>query len=103
MPVIHTSQENFKKDLGEGLAVLTFSASWCGPCKMLAPVLEELSSETEGINFVKVDVDSNQDLANEFSVMSIPSTFLMKNGEPIAKTMGFMPKEALADWIKDNK
>lgn len=84
----------------QDVAVIDFNATWCGPCKMMAPVLEELSGEYEGkVAFYAVDVDENQELAAKFSVMSIPNLVLLKKGELTDTSVGFKPKDALKAWI----
>ncbi len=81
-------------------AVVDFNATWCGPCKMMAPVLEELSGEYEGkVSFYAVDVDENQDLAQKFSVMSIPNLVFLNKGQLKDSSVGFVPKDALKSWI----
>ncbi len=90
------SQSEFEQ-AKSGVAVVDFSATWCGPCKMVAPVLEELSEELEGkISFFNVDVDENQDLAEQYGITSIPALLIMKDGEKQDMQIGFQPKEALA-------
>ena len=76
--------------------VVDFWAVWCGPCKMIAPVLEEIALEYEGkLQVTKLDVDHNQASAMKFGVMSIPTLILFKNGQPAERVIGFMPKEKL--------
>lgn len=90
------SQDEFEQTKS-GVAVVDFSAVWCGPCKMVAPVLEELSEELEGkISFFNVDVDENQELAEKYGISSIPALLIMKDGEKQDMQIGFQPKEALA-------
>ena len=106
MAAEHLTKENFKeKVLDSNVPVLVdFFATWCGPCKMIAPVLEEVDAEMGGeVKVVKVDVDNNQATAGEYGIMSIPSLLLFVDGELKAKTAGFMPKDALVDFINDNK
>lgn len=84
----------------QDVAVVDFNATWCGPCKMMAPVLEELSGEYEGkVSFYAIDVDENPDLAEKFSVMSIPNLVLLKKGTLADTSVGFKPKDALKGWI----
>ncbi|MBP3216847.1 MAG: thioredoxin [Lachnospiraceae bacterium] len=84
-------------------AVIDFNATWCGPCKMLGPVLEKISDEMAGqAVFYGVDVDENSDLAEEFSVMSIPTIVILKNGEVVAQRLGFAPEPILTEWLKSN-
>ena len=83
--------------------VVDFWASWCGPCRMLAPVMEQVSEElSDRATFVKIDVDDNPDLAREYSIMSIPCVMVFKNGAPVAKNVGFAPKKAMEEFIRKN-
>lgn len=84
------------------VAVVDFNATWCGPCKMLGPVLEKISDEMTNVAFFGVDVDENSDLAQEFGVMSIPTLIILKNGEQVAQQVGFVPGPALTSWITSN-
>ena len=87
----------------QDVAVVDFNATWCGPCKMMAPVLEELSADYDGkVAFYAIDVDENPDLAQKFSVMSIPNLVLLKKGELVDSSVGFVPKEGLKGWIDKN-
>ena len=83
-----------------GVVAIDFWASWCGPCKMIAPIFQELSNELgEKVKFVKVNVDENQGTAGRFSVMSIPTLILFKDGNPLGQIVGFQPKEALVEIL----
>ena len=83
--------------------VVDFWATWCGPCRMLAPVMEELSGEYEGkADFVKIDVDENPDLAREYSIMSIPCVMVFKDGALAGKKVGSVPKGALKEFNEKN-
>jgi thioredoxin 1 len=76
--------------------LVDFWAPWCGPCRMVAPVVEELAKEYEGkVSFVKVNVDNNQKVAGQYGVMSIPTLILFKDGKPVANVVGFRPKDEL--------
>ena len=100
MAIVNATDQNFATETSQGLVLVDFWATWCGPCKMIAPVLEELDSEmSETVKIVKVDVDENQETAGQFQVMSIPTLLLMKDGEVVDKVVGFQPKEALADLV----
>ena len=103
MAIVHGTDQTFEQEISNGVVLVDFWAAWCGPCKMIAPVLEELAAEKEDVKIVKVDVDNNQVTAAEYQIMSIPSLLLFVDGELKAKTAGFMPKEALIDFINDNK
>lgn len=97
MGLIH--YENGFDDLIKDIAVVDFYATWCGPCKMLGPVFEEVSNESN-INFVKVDVDKENDIARMYGVMTIPTVILFKNGEEVKRNIGYMSKEELIDFMK---
>ncbi len=101
MAVLHLNQEGFDKLLQSGGPMLVdFWAGWCGPCKMLAPVIEELGSRYEGkVSVGKVDVDENQDLAMAYGVMSIPTVVLFKDGAEVSRLVGVLPKERFVEMI----
>lgn len=93
--VKYLESENFKEVIGNGVWVVDFYADWCGPCKMLGPVLEELDN-----NVLKINVDSHESLATEFGVMSIPTICFFKNGELKNRVVGFRNKEEIEEIIK---
>ncbi|MEH6947782.1 thioredoxin [Bacillus sp. JJ634] len=100
MAIVNATDQTFATETNEGVVLVDFWAPWCGPCKMIAPVLEELDSEIAGkAKIVKVDVDENQETAGKFGVMSIPTLIVLKDGEAVDKVVGFQPKEALADLL----
>lgn len=87
----------------EAVAVVDFSATWCGPCKMLAPVLEQLSEEMAGkVNFYNVDVDDDSDLAAGFGISSVPTVLMLKEGKVVDQSIGFRPGPAMKSWIEKN-
>lgn len=99
MAKIINSQE-FDNTIESGVVVVDFFATWCGPCKMLSPVIDELSGELENVNFVKVDIDQSMDLAQKFKIVSVPTLKVFKNGEEVDTLMGFMPKEVLKSEVE---
>ncbi len=103
MEIIHGNEQEFKSLIQDELVLVDFFATWCGPCKMLTPVLEELASTRSDMKIVKIDVDQNPNLSKEFAIMSVPTLVLFKNGEIITKEHGFMPKPALENWINENR
>lgn len=101
MAIINATDKDFAEHIAEGVVLVDFWAPWCGPCKMIAPVLEELDGEIEGkAKIVKVDVDDNQETAGKFGIMSIPTLVLFKDGEMVEKVVGLQPKDALAQLIE---
>ncbi|WP_188453473.1 thioredoxin [Virgibacillus oceani] len=100
MAIVNVTDQNFSKETAEGLVLADFWAPWCGPCKMIAPVLEEIDGEMEEkVQIVKLDVDENQETAGKFGVMSIPTLLLFKDGNVVDQVIGFQPKEALVELI----
>ncbi|WP_461879240.1 thioredoxin [Fusicatenibacter sp.] len=105
MSLIHVTSENFEKALqaAPGVAVVDFFATWCGPCKMLAPVIEEAAEDMPEIQFYKVDVDEAPELARSFKVMSVPTLAFFKNGELVKKNVGAISYEELEELINSVK
>lgn len=96
MAVLHINKDNF--DLiknSEKTVLLDFYADWCGPCRMVAPIVEEIADEREDILVAKINVDNEPDLAMQFGVSTIPSLFVLKNGEIVNKASGARPKPAI--------
>ncbi len=88
---------------GDKPVVCDFFATWCAPCRMLAPVMDEISEKYgDKAEFVKVDIDKNPELAARFGIMSIPLVAVFKNGEEAAKTVGYMSKSEADEFIKEN-
>ena len=96
--------EQFETEVKKSAAaVVDFSATWCGPCRMLAPVLEEVSEKMAGkADFYNVDIDEAPELAMAFRVNSVPCLVLMKNGAPVSQSVGFMPANQISAWIESN-
>ncbi|TXK84313.1 thioredoxin [Paenibacillus sp. N3.4] len=100
MAIVNVSDNSFKSEVeGEGTVLVDFWAPWCGPCKMIAPVLEELDKEIESLKIAKVNVDDNPESASRFGVMSIPTLIVFKDGQPVDKVVGFQSKEALKNVV----
>jgi len=100
---IHLTDASFDAEvLKSPLPTITdFWAAWCGPCKMIAPILDQLAAEYEGkLKVTKLDVDQNPTVASRFGVMSIPTLVLFKNGEAVERLVGYMPKDKLVERLK---
>ena len=102
---VHFSKEGFDKALAQsGLMMVDFWADWCGPCKMLAPVIEDLAGQYEGRALVgKVNVDEEPELAMRYGVMSIPTVIFFKDGKEIDRKVGVMPPAAFTQVLDDNQ
>lgn len=102
--VIHVTQENFEEIVlkSEKPVVVDFWATWCGPCKMIAPILDLVSEERKDILIVKVDIDQNQDLAKKYGIRSIPTMNLFIKGQVEGSKVGAVTKSALNSWIDMN-
>jgi len=99
MAVIEANKEIFDKEIKEGKVLVDFNASWCGPCQMLKPVLEQLSEDRKDIKFISIDTDKEEELARSFGIMSIPCLILFEDGKEINKTIGFQSKSDLEEFI----
>ena len=94
--------KTFKTHTAKGYSLVDFWAPWCGPCRMLGPVIDELSKEMKGVAFGKVNVDEQPDLAGQFQVMSIPTVAIFKDGKIVATRVGAGTKSAMKSWIDEN-
>ena len=103
MSTIAVTDETFDAEVlkSENLVLVDFWAQWCGPCKQLGPVLEELSNENEGVKIVKMDIDENPEAPTKYGVRSIPTMLLVKGGEVVSTKMGNKPKAELEAWIAE--
>lgn len=97
------SLEEFNNAISNEYVLIDFYADWCGPCKMLSPIIENIASSRDNIKVYKVNVDELGDVAREFAVMSIPTLILFKNGSLVDKKIGFSPESVLNDWINENR
>ena len=93
------NKDEFDALINEGLVLVDFFATWCGPCKMLSPVLEEVANENPNLNVLKIDVDEVSELAAKFGIQAIPTLILFKNGQQVAVRMGYQNKNQLLAFI----
>lgn len=102
MEVLKVTSENFEKEVlqSDKIVLVDFYADWCGPCKMLSPVVDSVANENEDIKVVKVNVDNAQDLAIKYQVMSIPTLVVIKNGQEINRSVGVVSKSEIEEMVK---
>lgn len=86
-----------------GVVLVDFYAEWCGPCKMLAPILDTLATELNDVSIIKINVDNDLKVAEQYGVMSVPTLIILKDGEMVASKQGFQSKEMLIKWIEQYK
>ena len=105
MAVTQLKTDKFNEAINEKgkLVVIDFFATWCGPCKVLSPVVEQASEEFSDVAFYKVDIDEEMELAQKYQVMSVPTLLLLKEGEIVNKSVGSIPIERLRDLIRESK
>ncbi len=106
MSVLNVTSENYESEVlkSEKTVLIDFYADWCGPCKMMSPVIDEIAEEMkENVKVGKVNVDDEELIASAFSIESIPTMMIFKAGKLVAKTVGYQPENILKKWIEDNK
>ena len=96
---IELTNENFDELVNDELVLVDFYANWCGPCRMLSPIVDEVASENN-LKVIKVNVDDHEDIAKKFGIMSIPTLIVFKNGEEKNKSIGLISKEQILEFIK---
>ncbi len=103
MSLLHITQENFEELVlkADGKVLLDFWATWCGPCQMIAPHLEEIVAEDESITIGKIDVDQEMPLAFQFGITSIPTLIVMENGQVVKQALGYRPKADILKLLED--
>ena len=101
MSVLHITKENFEAEVlkSDKPVLVDFFAVWCGPCKMIAPILEEIAAEREDIKVCKINVDEEPELAAQYQVVSIPSLFVIKDGQVTNQSLGARPKPQILEML----
>lgn len=98
--IMHLNDENFENQVADGVTLVDFYADWCGPCKMMVPILEELATELQGqATVAKVDIETAQKVTSDFNVTSVPTMVLIKNGEELQRIVGVRDKDSLHQVI----
>ena len=96
------NKDEFNAVVEKGVVMVDFCATWCGPCKMLSPVLEDVANDMAGkAEIVKVDIDQSADLASQFGIMAVPTMLIFKDGQVVKKLQGFMPKPQLENALNE--
>jgi thioredoxin 1 len=101
MKVLHINKDNFHKEVlnSEKPVLLDFFASWCGPCRMVGPILDEIAEEREDIKVCKVDIDEQPELASRFRIMSVPTLMVLKEGSIVDQSVGAKPKHQILAMV----
>ena len=101
--IINTAQFKESVEENQGVVVVDFFATWCGPCKMLAPVFEQAGEEMKNdATFLKVDIDQSLEIAQQFKISTVPTMIIFKDGKPVESLVGFMPKESIVQKVKSH-
>ena len=101
MAVEHLTEDIFESKIASGVVLVDFFATWCGPCKMLSPIVEDIAAECDGsFSVYKVDIDEAEDVAMDFAIMSVPTLIIFKDGVEATRMIGVQPKTAILDAIK---
>ena len=104
MAVEHLNESSFQEAIATGVTLVDFFATWCGPCKMLSPTIEEIGAESDGsFSVYKVDIDECEDIAMDFGIMSVPTLIVFKDGDEAVRMIGVQPKTAILDAIAQAK
>ena len=94
------NENEFKEVIKEGTVLVDCFATWCGPCRMLSPIVDQVSEELKDVNFYKLDVDDAENVSNEYGIMSIPTLLVFKDGELVNKSVGLVNADALKELVK---
>lgn len=101
MALIHLEKEDFNHIISTDVTVVDFFATWCGPCKMISPIIEKLANDITNVKFVKVDVDKHDELARVYGIMSIPTLIFFKDGKEVKRHVGFINEDKIKEIIDE--
>lgn len=101
--IINVDEKNFDEEIKKGITLVDFYATWCGPCKMLGPVLEEYSKQNNDVKVLKVNIDDCNKITKEYGVMAVPTLIIFKDGVEKSKRTGFMPLDEIEKFVEENK
>jgi len=99
MAIVYADDNSFKEEVSGPTVLVDFYADWCGPCRRLSPILEELSNENDSIKIVKVDVDKAENISKEFGIMTIPTIMVFKDGKSVSSKVGLLSKDELLEMM----
>ncbi len=99
--LVYATEATYKEEVAKGVSVVDFYADWCGPCKMIGPILEEISAERDDVKIVKVNVDENRQISMDEGIRNIPTLLILKDGVEVKRHVGFAPKPALIKMIEE--
>ena len=102
MSILKVNDKNFEEEVlkSEKTVLIDFYADWCGPCKMLSPIVDEVAEEKEDIKFVKINVDESQETAFKYQIMSIPTLVVIQNGNEVKRSVGLIDKSEILEMLK---
>ena len=100
--ILEINDNTFENSIKDGICLVDFWAPWCGPCRMLSPVIDELAEEMQNIKVFKCNVDEAKETPSKFGIMGVPTLIIFKNGKLLAQRSGMAPKKIIQDWINEN-
>lgn len=100
MSIVKLNEKNFMNEINNGVTLVDFYADWCSPCKVLAPIIEEVANEEIGAKICKVNINNSEECAKKYSIMTIPTMLIFKDGKVVDRKTGVLEKKEIINWIK---